>query len=173
MFRIGEFSKMGKTSIKTLHYYDEINLLKPETTDDFTGYRFYTTDQLLKLHKIQALRQIGMSIENTKLIMSGNDMRSILESRKTELIEEITDKQHQLSRLEFMLNGKEEEMFMNYVAVVKELPECIVYSKEMVVPNYSSYFEVIPAIGKQLLEKYPDVKCSTPEYCFIVYLDGQ
>lgn len=57
MFRIGEFSKMSKTTIKALRYYDEIGLLKPEQTDPFTSHRFYTTDQLLKLHRIQALRQ--------------------------------------------------------------------------------------------------------------------
>ncbi|MCL1885148.1 MAG: MerR family transcriptional regulator, partial [Dehalococcoidia bacterium] len=59
MFRIGDFSKMSKTTIKTLHYYDETDLLKPEETDKFTGYRFYTTNQLEKLHRIQAFRQVG------------------------------------------------------------------------------------------------------------------
>ena len=49
MYRIGEFSKMSKTTIKTLRYYDEIGLLEPENVDDFTGYRLYTTQQLVKL----------------------------------------------------------------------------------------------------------------------------
>ncbi|HHY99593.1 MAG TPA: MerR family DNA-binding transcriptional regulator, partial [Tissierellia bacterium] len=48
MYRIGEFSKMSKTTIKTLRYYDEIGLLKPQETDKFIGYRLYTTDQLFK-----------------------------------------------------------------------------------------------------------------------------
>ncbi|WP_139906138.1 MerR family transcriptional regulator [Clostridium thermarum] len=52
-YRIGQFSKLSKTTIKTLRYYDEVGLLKPEVVDDFTGYRFYTTDQLVKLHYIQ------------------------------------------------------------------------------------------------------------------------
>ena len=56
LYRIGEFSKMSKTTIKTLRYYDEIGLLKPEETDKFAGYRLYTTDQLFKLHKIQSYR---------------------------------------------------------------------------------------------------------------------
>lgn len=66
MYRIGEFSKMSKTTIKTLRYYDEIGLLKPQETDRFTGYRLYTTDQLFKLHKIQSYRQIGLSIQEVK-----------------------------------------------------------------------------------------------------------
>lgn len=173
MFRIGEFSKMSKTTIKTLRYYDEIGLLKPESTDKFTAYRFYTTDQLMKLHKIQALRQIGLSIEETKLIMLGHDEKEILQSRKTEILAQLAENNEHLSRIEFILQEKEEENFMNYVATVKELPECLVYSQKMTVPNYDSYFELIPALGEKVTKKYPDIKCTTPEYCFIVSLDGE
>ena len=45
MFYIGEFSKMGKTTVKTLHHYDRIGLLKPAAVDCVTGYRLYTTQQ--------------------------------------------------------------------------------------------------------------------------------
>ena len=48
MFYIGEFSKMGKTTIKTLRHYDRIGLLHPEAVDGATGYRLYTTRQLVQ-----------------------------------------------------------------------------------------------------------------------------
>ncbi|MCL2563799.1 MAG: MerR family transcriptional regulator [Oscillospiraceae bacterium] len=171
MFRIGEFSKMSKTTIKTLRYYDEIGLLKPEETDRFTNYRFYTTDQLVKFHRIQALRQVGLSIDEIKLILSGHNAASILQKRKTELISELAEETSRLSRLEFILQG--EEQLMNYVATIKELPECVVYSKKMTVPNYDAYFGRIPAIGEQIAKQYPDLKCASPAYCFIAYLDGE
>ena len=173
MYQIGEFSKMSKTTIKTLRYYDEIGLLKPEQVDHFTGYRFYITQQLVKLHQIQAFRQIGLSNNEIKLILVGENKKNILEKRKSQLkaeLERITD---QLSRIEFILTGKEEESFMNYQAIIKELPECIVYYKRLTVPNYDAYFELIPAIGKECLKSNPDLKCVVPEYCFIVYLDGE
>ena len=173
MFRIGEFSKMSKTTVKTLRYYDEVGLLKPEETDRFTGYRLYTTDQLLVLHRIQAYRQIGLSIDEIRLILAGNDATAFLEKRRAELVAEITEGTNQLSRIEFILQGKGEESFMNYVATIKDLPECIVYSKKLTVPNYDAYFEVMPAIGERVKEQYPELKCATPEYCFIVYLDGE
>lgn len=173
MFRIGEFSKMSKTTIKTLRYYDEIGLLKPQQTDDFTGYRLYTTEQLFKLHQIQSYRQIGLSIDEIKLVQTGHDAEKFLQKRKAELQDEISSGQDQLSRIEFILSGKEEEQFMNYQAAIKELPECIVYTKTMTVPNYNSYFQLIPSIGEQLMKKYPDLKCAVPEYCFIKYLDGE
>lgn len=173
MYRIGDFSKMSKTTIKALRYYDEIGLLKPECVDDFTGYRFYTTVQLVKLHRIQSLRQLGLSIDEIKLIISGYNAKNILEKRKRELKAELEHGTEQLSRIEFILSGQEEEHLMNYQAIIKELPECIVYSKRMTVPNYDSYFELIPAIGKAVSEKYPDLKCIVPEYCFIIYLDNE
>ena len=173
MFRIGEFSKMSKTTIKALRYYDEVGLLKPEETDKFTNYRFYSTDQLVELHRIQALRQVGLSIDEIKLILSGCDASAILRKRKAELVSELAVGTNQLSRLEFILQGKGENSFMNYIATVKELPGCIVYSKKMILANYEAYFEIIPAIGEQISKKYPDLECAVPEYCFIVYLDGE
>jgi DNA-binding transcriptional MerR regulator len=170
MFRIGEFSKMGKTTIKTLRYYDEIGLLQPEKIDKFTSHRYYSTEQLFRLHRIQELRQIGLSINEISLILSGHDCEPLLLKRKTEIVSKLAEGQSQLSRLEFILQG---ENAMNYSATIKELPECIVYSKKMTVPNYDAYFEVIPEIGEIIKEKYPDLKCAVPEYCFIVYLDGE
>ncbi|MFR7650555.1 MAG: MerR family transcriptional regulator, partial [Eggerthella lenta] len=69
MFYIGEFSKMGKTTVKTLHHYDRIGLLKPAAVDGVTGYRLYTTQQLAELHRIQALRQAGLSVDEVTAIV--------------------------------------------------------------------------------------------------------
>jgi len=173
MFRIGEFSKLTKTTVKALRYYDEIDLLKPEFVDEETNYRFYTTIQLIKLHKIQSFRQIGLSINEIKLIMSGHCIDLILEKRKSEIEDTISESNAQLSRIEFILQGKEEELIMNYQAILKELPECIVYSKRMTVPSYDSYFELIPAIGEEVSAANPELKCTVPEYCFIKYLDNE
>ncbi|MGM9973474.1 MAG: helix-turn-helix domain-containing protein, partial [Clostridiaceae bacterium] len=147
MFRIGEFSKLGKTTVKALRYYDEIGLLKPQEIDEFTKYRFYTTEQLITLHEIQALKQLGLSIEEIKLIISNKNTKALLEKRKAELISQIAREQDQLSRIEFILLNEGEVISMKYQGIIKELPECIVYSKKMVVPNYDAYFQTIPSIG--------------------------
>lgn len=173
MYRIGEFSKMSKTTIKTLHFYDEIGLLKPQVTDKFTNYRFYTSLQLVELHRIQCYKQIGLSIDEIKLILSGHNPESILQKRKTELILELANGQDKLSRIEFILSGQEEKSIMNYQGIVKQTPECIVYSKRMVVPSYDAYFKLIPEIGEEVTKANPNLKCVVPEYCFIIYHDGE
>lgn len=173
MLQIGDFSKMGMTTIKTLRYYDEIDLLKPESINPDSGYRLYSTNQLFKLHRIQSLRQIGLSICEIKKVQAGQDLNEVLLNRKKDLERELLLGTEQLSRIEFILSGKEEECFMNYQATIKELPECIVYSKKVTVPSYDSYFKIIPAIGEECKSANPDLKCTVPEYCFIIYLDGE
>jgi DNA-binding transcriptional MerR regulator/effector-binding domain-containing protein len=172
MYRIGEFSKIGKVTIKALRYYDEVGLLKPDWVDDATGYRMYTTKQLVELHNIQSLRQIGLPIPEIMLLRSGFDRQFLLEQQRREVMAEIDYLKFKLSRINFLLSGLEVEN-MDYLATIKDIPSCMVYSKVMKVANYDAYFEEIPAIGKTVTDKYPDLKCATPEYCFIAYLDDE
>jgi len=164
---------MSKTTIKTLRYYDEIGLLRPQETDRFSGYRFYSTAQLITIHRIQALRQVGLSLSEIKLIVSGHDAAVFLRKRKAELIVELNEGTDQLSRIEFILQGKEEKNYMNYLTTIKELPGGVVYSAKMTVSGYESYFDLIPAIGERVARQYPNLKCAVPEYCYITYLDGE
>ena len=68
MFSIGEFSKMAKTTVKTLRHYDEIGLLAPAYVDTYSKYRFYTSNQLIIIHQIQSLRQIGLSLDEIQTV---------------------------------------------------------------------------------------------------------
>ena len=82
MYKIGDFSKMSKTTIKTLHYYEKEGLLKPIHVDRNTGYRYYETGQLVELSKIISLRQIGLSIKDIKSILKGYNIEEILKKKK-------------------------------------------------------------------------------------------
>ena len=70
MYKIGEFSVLSKTTIKTLRYYEKEGLLKPSFVDE-NGYRYYETNKLIELSKIISLRQIGFSISEIKKVKSG------------------------------------------------------------------------------------------------------
>lgn len=173
MFYIGEFSKMGKTTVKTLHHYDAIGLLRPAAVDGVTGYRLYTTGQLADLHRIQALRQAGLSVDEVAAVVAGADARPILAQRREQIERELAARQESLARIAFMQSVEEKGFSMEYQATIKELPSCIVFSKTMTVPDFSAYFEVIPALGRAVVAANPGLKCATPPYCFITYLDGE
>ena len=61
MLKIGEFSRLSQVTIKTLHHYDELGLIKPAHTDPISNYRFYTVEQLPRIHRIMALKEMGLS----------------------------------------------------------------------------------------------------------------
>lgn len=172
MYRIGDFSKMTKLTVKTLRYYDEVGLLKPVYINSATGYRFYATRQLITLQKIVALKQLGLSIQEIKEIMSGNNLKKFLEKRKLTVQLELDQKKDQLSRIETILSN-EEEIFMKYQVTIKELPHHIVYYKQGVVPNFQELQDFILESGRECGEANPGLKCIEPNYCYISYLDGE
>jgi DNA-binding transcriptional MerR regulator len=167
------FSKLTKTTVKTLRYYDEIGLLKPARIDEGSGYRYYTTDQLQRLHEIVALRQIGLGLEEIREVLTGGDAREIIAHHRGQLEEQLKAVQDQLSRLDHFNKNLGKGEWTMYNAVIKEIPEQIIYRKELVAPDYDSYFELIPAIGEEVMQANPDLTCAEPEYCFIEYLDGE
>ena len=173
MYRIGMFSKLGRVTIKTLRYYDEVGLLRPAHVDEENGYRYYTTDQLFRLNRVVSLRQMGFSIQEIADIIDGRNISAILGQRKAELTAEhqiITD---QLFRLECYISEQKEGQKMDYQAVIKEIPACTVFSAKTMLPNYAALGEIMPAIGEKVGSANPGLKCVEPDYCFNQYLDEE
>ena len=175
MYRIGLFSQITKVTVKTLRYYDSIDLLKPKKIDKYTGYRYYTSDQIDDMYKILCFKQLGLSIKEIKRILKNNqdEIENILNEKKQEIENYQKQFNNQLSLINYLLKEKKEGYFMEYNPVIKNLPSCIVYYKEMVVPDYNSYFELIPKIGETVVKANPDLKLIEPEYCFIKYLENE
>ena len=72
MFTVKQLSKLAGVTPRTLHYYDEIGLLEPETVRA-NGYRYYGDGSMLKLQQILFYRELGMPLEDIKQIMGRND----------------------------------------------------------------------------------------------------
>jgi len=89
MLKIGEFSKLAHVTVKTLRHYSQIGLLKPAHIDHFSGYRYYTLNQLPRLNRILALKESGFSLEEvTRLLdedMTAVELRSLLLTKKYQL----------------------------------------------------------------------------------------
>ena len=173
MYRIGEFSKIVKLTVKTLRFYEEAGLLNPSHTDKFTGYRYYTTEQLYPAQLIVALRQAGFSIEEIRRILSGGDASEMLERKESELKAEKSAAEDRLNRLSVIKKFYSKEQTMNYQAVVKKLPEYTVYYKQFKVHDFSEYGTIIPAIGAEIGAANPGLKCVEPSFCYVEYLDGE
>ncbi len=127
MFQIGEFSKIAQVSGRLLRYYDKRGLLKPRYTDPFSGYRYYTIDQLAQLNQILALKELGLSLEQIKRLLnddvSTEEIRGMLTLRMAQveqtLVQEMARFRYIESRIEQIdRDGKLE----NYDIVLKSIP---------------------------------------------------
>ncbi|MGV8906048.1 MAG: MerR family transcriptional regulator [Acetobacterium sp.] len=169
-YKIGLFSKMNWVTIKALRHYDEIGLLKPATIEEFTGYRYYTSEQLPILHQILALREMGFTLEEIKQVQGGVPEKELLQQKKVEIIRKIAQDTLRLSQVESYL-AKSDTGSKGYHVILKELPQVIVASMRTVIPSYDSLFHILPPMGAEM-ERLGCV-CVVPEYCFNIYHDGE
>ena len=169
MYKIGDFSKMSKTTIKTLRYYEKEGLLKPTFIDQYTSYRYYESSQLVEISKIISLRQVGLSIKEIKKILDGYDMVEILKARKKEIENNLIDYNIQLSKIKYLLEGSN----MENKIFIKEIPSYIIYYRDGVISDFSKILEFAMATGEECLKANPNFKCINPDYCYISYLDGE
>ena len=68
--QIKEFAEFTGVSVRTLHYYDEIGLLKPACVDWSTGYRYYDETSLLRMQEILFYRELDFSLKSIYEILS-------------------------------------------------------------------------------------------------------
>lgn len=169
MYKIGDFSNMSKTTIKALRYYEKEGLLKPVYVDLNTGYRYYETSQLVEISKIISLRQIGLSIKDIKNIIDGYDMENILNKRKKEIEYNLTIFNTQLSKINYLLEGNN----MKNEIFIKEIPSYIIYYRDGIISDFSKISEFVLQSGTECAKVNPNLKCVTPNYCYISYLDGE
>ena len=66
--KISEVAKLSGVTVRTLHYYDEIGLLKPSKTTE-AGYRMYSIEDLEKLQQILFFRELDFPLNEIKEIM--------------------------------------------------------------------------------------------------------
>lgn len=124
LFTIGEVSKLFDINIKTLRYYDEINLFKPIFIDKFNKYRYYSADQFEQLNTIMYLKALGMPLNKIKFHLSTrsiDNIRQLLEEQKKITVEKIKELQYIERKIENRL--KQINYAINYdkLNIVEEI----------------------------------------------------
>jgi len=106
LLSIGEFSKICRVSTKTLRYYDEIGLIKPDEINSETGYRYYSIKQLKNILFINRLKSYHFSLDEIK------ELKDIMELDKGQF-EEILYSKLKLKKLEMENKLKSLEYSLN------------------------------------------------------------
>jgi effector-binding domain-containing protein len=126
MIKIGDFSKLSLVSVKTLRYYDETGLLAPIEVDRSSGYRYYSLDQLPRLNRILALKDLGFSLEQIAQALENGvsleQLRGMLRLKQAEQQQRVREEQDRLVRVEARLRQIEMEASVaKYDVVIKKL----------------------------------------------------
>ncbi len=172
MLKIGDFSKITRVSVRMLRHYDEIGLLKPQDVDRFTGYRFYSADQIPKVNRIYVLKEMGFSLPEICGLMdkemNSKQVLSLLHNKKREISFAIEKENEKLLRVETLIKFFDKELnFMKYEVALKNIPAIKVLSLRGIIPTYNAEGMLWEELQKFVREN--NLKCEMP--CYAIYHD--
>jgi DNA-binding transcriptional MerR regulator len=130
-YTVTKIAKLSGVSVRTLHFYDEIELLKPAYYGD-NNYRYYEEAQLLILQQILFFRELGFQLSDIQRIISSPDFDKMkaLESHRKILEKNLSQTQQLIETVDKTiahLRGKEtmklEEIFLGFNAEKQKLYE--------------------------------------------------
>lgn len=98
--KIGDLANMTGVTVRTLHYYDEIGLLKPVQITE-KGHRLYNMHSITELYRIIAMKDMGFNLDETKDMIKSKDINvlNLVEIQISNVQEEIAQKQLLFSKL--------------------------------------------------------------------------
>lgn len=171
MFRIGQLAGIYKISGKTLRYYDELGLLKPQYVDQMTGYRYYTSSQIPVLNEIFLLKEMGLSLKEIAYLMQREEekdntvLKGVLDLKQMELdrqIQELNQKKQMIALLKKKLDGEGKIEISGLNVGTKKIGKMKVASLEATISAYSTQ----DSLWSELLEflNQSRIKTGTERY---------
>jgi DNA-binding transcriptional MerR regulator len=160
MFKIGEFSKLGQVSTRMLRHYDKLGLLVPNHIDEWTDYRYYTIQQLPRLHRIIALKELGLSLQQISELLGQDDelpaaqLRGMLALKRSELAREMREMEQRLVQVESRLAQLERgDGPSPYEIVIKSVAPMPVASLKQQVPHINEMSTYCESLTRTLYRK--------------------
>ncbi|MGG3800805.1 MerR family transcriptional regulator [Metabacillus fastidiosus] len=156
MYSIGEFSKICNIPIKTLRYYNDIDLLLPSYIDPQTNYRYYDYDKIQAVKTIMLLKSCQFSLSSIKQLIETADQVNweiVLEQKMNELEDQKRQISKQLKQLSELKIKMEEE---NLLVSGSFLSDCYVEQRdEMIVYTLRKKINIkfIDNLVKSLFER--------------------
>lgn len=121
-YRVKEVAEITRITVRTLHHYDKMGLLKPEFVSE-SGYRFYNDNNLERLQQILFFKEIGFNLYEIKKILDtpSFDRKKALENHKYLLIKKKERLEQVIKTVEKTINSikegkimKKKEMFNGF-----------------------------------------------------------
>lgn len=145
MRTVNEVSKLTGISVRALHYYDEIGLLKPTEVSE-AGYRLYDDEALEVLQQILFFRELDMPLKDIKVIMENPDLEKtqLLNSQRKMLVLKKERLERIIASIDDILKGdnkmdfevfSKDDIEQMYDAIVKNMTD---EQREIFIKEYGS-----------------------------------
>lgn len=163
-FSVGEAAKAVHATSETLRHYDRIGLVKPGKKDEWTNYRYYTEEDIVRLNTVRALQLMDLPLREIKKVLEYDDLEKIVDflaQAEKKADEKIAALQYSKSKIqtarasyESKLQGRQKF----HGTFIREISERIILlSDALEAPtldnlwNYLSHFydKVTPALKEQ------------------------
>lgn len=167
LYKIGMFAQMNHITVKALRFYEEQGLLLPAYVDGENGYRYYTMNQMADIQRITALKQVGFTLEEIKLINQGADTAYLLASKKAALLKKIAELTSQIAVIDGYLSDPANTL--DTPVLIRKIPAVTVAAMEKRIDSYDELFSFMPEMGAEM--ERLGCQCALPEYCFTHYLE--
>ena len=163
-FSVGEAANAVNTTSETLRHYDRIGLVRPGKKDEWTNYRYYTEQDIVRLNTVRALQLMDLPLKEIKKVLEYDDLQKVVdflsqaEKKADEKISALrySKSKIRLAKADYERKLQGQKKFSS--AFIKDCPErVILLSDTLEVPtldnlwNYLGHFydKVTPALKEQ------------------------
>ncbi|MGE7998428.1 MerR family transcriptional regulator [Lysinibacillus sp. NPDC093190] len=154
MFKISEFSRLSRIPLQTLHYYDQLGILKPTKTDESTGYRYYSAEQLLEITRIVIFKELGFTLQQIAHLLqediSAEQIHGMLRLKESEIERLLDIERSKLSQVKerIQLVEREGRMDKEQEVVMKRVEDMhmVTYVSTGTVDDIPFLFEVFDGL---------------------------
>jgi DNA-binding transcriptional MerR regulator/DNA gyrase inhibitor GyrI len=160
MLKIGDFARLCQLPVKRLRYYDDLGLITPVHVDSFTGYRYYSVEQLPRLNRLLALKDLGFSLEQIARVLNEGvtpeQLSGMLMLKRAEAGHRLKEEQDRLARIEARLRDIElEDNVAEYDVALKTIQPMLVASCRIRIPTNDMVPDVL---GRAYAQTYDHIR---------------
>jgi len=173
MFKIGDFSRLSRVSIRMLRHYDQLGLLKPSRIDPITNYRYYSADQLPRLNRIIALHDLGFSLEQIGVMLadglSSEQLLGMFKLKHADVERQMRTVHQQYLRLEARIRQlSESSQPGDYAVILRNIEPTLVAAIREVVADDGQIERMFEEV-ETYVSQFDQARADMPP--FIVYYD--
>jgi DNA-binding transcriptional MerR regulator len=153
-WKVGDLANLTGLTVRTLRFYDQIGLLSP-SGQTASGHRLYSESNLSRLHQILSLKELGLSLEEIKLALSGGQISplEIVNLQINQINEKIKLQQKLLERLRHvskLMQGKAEVPVEDFTSLLQAMKMGF---EKPVIERQTSWERHLDLLGDFLVEE--------------------